>query len=264
MLRGTWFVPTEVSLVFFKIKIYSLCLFTAIWTVFLFAKREIIREKLASEEQIYLGFIFVLIPAIFGARLWHVLTDFGLYRNSLSDIFAIWQGGLSIFGAIAGGLLGLYLFIRLVLPRVSQLRNGLAVLKIINIIMIFLPLGQAIGRFGNFFNQELYGPITNLPWGQFIDQLGEFHHPAFLYEQIGDLILFLILYLRFRKYRLDKNGYFLIYTAGYTIVRFVVEFFRLAPKFLLGLTFSQWVCLIVLVGVLLGMRYQIGRTKAKR
>ncbi|NDG76812.1 MAG: prolipoprotein diacylglyceryl transferase, partial [Acidimicrobiia bacterium] len=133
------------------------------------------------------------VPAgVVGARIYHVITDWERFDGRLVDVFKIWQGGLGIWGGIAAGVV-----VGILIAR----RRGFSVLNTLTAVAPALPLAQAIGRFGNWFNQELFGRATTLPWGLEIDdkhlprgyESGTLFHPTFLYEAIGNLVLCVVL-----------------------------------------------------------------------
>lgn len=148
--------------------------------------------KYLSPTQINHLSLVTLVAGILGARLYHVIDSWFLYQADPLSAFFIWQGGLSIIGGILGGLVGSYLYFRL-----SQQAELLLIW--LDIVALNLPLSQAIGRWGNYINQELYGLPTNLPWGILIkpenrlvgfEQFSHFQ-PLFAYESLLMLILFL-------------------------------------------------------------------------
>lgn len=217
------------------------------------------------------GVIWVVILAVLGARFWSVAFPAGNdgtgrtwnldYITDLSNgPLAIWSGGLSIFGAIVGGLLGVIVYAR---------RHKLKILPWADRIAIALPLGQAIGRWGNYVNQELYGRPTDLPWGIKIDTplpqyANETHfHPLFLYESICSLILCAVLFTLWRKRReiFQHADFLLMYMAGYGAVRFLLEFIRVEIPTVGSLNVSQLTTGVMFVVAvwLLVMRHGAGR-----
>lgn len=176
-------------------------------------------------KNIDLLFYLILPFSLIGARLYHVISWWGYYRIFPIEIFFVWQGGLGIFGAIAGGLAGVALFFRF--------RKKLF-LPAINLLFPPMLLSQAIGRLGNFFNKEAFGPPTNLPWKifipvsqrpiQYLDQ--SFFHPTFLYESLLCAMAFGLFFFFLRK-RIPKEKYFPFYLISYGLIRFFTEFYRL-------------------------------------
>ena len=170
---------------------------------------------------------YLIIFGILGARLYYCLLDYNFYLRFPTEIIAIRHGGLSIHGAIIGGFIGLLFFAK---------RHNLSVKKLCDVSSVGLVLGQAIGRWGNFFNSEAYGFPTNLPWKLYIApqyrhipyQDCEFYHPTFLYESILDLVIFIILLFVIKNNNLTKDGNLAhVYLLLYSIVRIVAEYFRI-------------------------------------
>jgi phosphatidylglycerol:prolipoprotein diacylglycerol transferase len=199
--------------------------------------------------------VYLLIGGILGARLWHILTPppssgvtAGWYLTHPLDALAIWKGGLGIPGAIIGGLIALYLYSR---------RRALNFAEWTDIASPSLALGQAIGRWGNFVNQELYGAPTDLPWKIFIDPAHrlpgyfdvEYYHPLFLYESIwnfGNMFLLIWVSRRFAD-RLKRGDIFLVYLIVYPIGRFFLDFLRLDASLVGDININQTVMAVVAV-----------------
>jgi len=186
------------------------------------------------------------VPAgIVGARAYHVITDFELYRHDLAKVLVVWDGGLGIWGGIAAGVTA-----GLVVGR----RRGLPLRPLMDAVAPGLALAQAIGRWGNYFNQELFGRPTSLPWGLRIDyshrpdafrSVSSFH-PTFLYESLWDLAICGVLLLVDQRRRLRPGQLFCVYVALYTFGRFFVE--RLRSDFahtILGLRVNEWTSVAV-------------------
>jgi prolipoprotein diacylglyceryl transferase len=175
------------------------------------------------------------VPAgVIGARLYHVVTDWSAFSGHLGDIPLIQQGGLGIYGALLGGALG---------AAVGARRAGVPLLVILDCAAPGTALAQALGRFGNYANQELFGGPTNLPWGLEIDPANRpakylndpTFHPTFLYESIWNLIVMAILLRVARNWRLQPPGYVLaLYLALYSLGRFFVEGLRVDPAHEIG------------------------------
>jgi phosphatidylglycerol---prolipoprotein diacylglyceryl transferase len=202
--------------------------------------------------------LWVLVAGIIGARIWHILTPMpdlvaqgvttGYYLTHPLAAIAIWNGGLGIPGAVIGGAAALYFYTR---------RHRLSFLAWADILAPSVALGQAIGRWGNFFNQELYGSPTNLPWAIYIDpqhrlsgyQSQAFYHPLFLYESLWDLgNMALLLWLgRHAKSHLRQGEIFLIYAGVYAVGRFLLEFLRLDASEVAGINANQALMLGVMI-----------------
>jgi phosphatidylglycerol---prolipoprotein diacylglyceryl transferase len=182
---------------------------------------------------------------IVGARVYHVVTSWSEVPAEWWGPFAIWEGGLGVWGGIAGGVLAGAVVVR---------RAGESVFAFMDAVAPGLLLAQAIGRFGNYFNQELFGEPTDLPWALEIDpanrpdgfeQFATFH-PTFLYELLLSLVGVALLLLLDRRVRLKPPGLFALYVAWYTLGRFFMELLRIDPsKEFLGLRLNAWVSIVV-------------------
>lgn len=208
--------------------------------------------------------IWLIIGGIIGARLWHIFTPSPsaiaegrttiFYLTHPFDLINLRNGGLGIPGAVIGGAVALYVFTR---------KQGLKFAQWADIASPSLALGQAIGRWGNYFNQELYGAPTTLPWKIYIDashriagyENQAYYHPLFLYESIWNLAnMFLLLWLS-RRYRLQlKNGdVFLVYLVIYPVGRFLLEFLRLDASMIGGINANQTVMAVVAILAILSL-----------
>lgn len=203
------------------------------------------------KKETVIDLAFALVAGgIIGARLYDVLLELPYYLNHPLDIFKIWQGGLAIHGAIIAGIIAIWLF-----SKKSGLNPWLAA----SIVVPGLALAQAIGRWGNYFNQELFGAPTGLPWGIPIDLMNrpleyisyEFFHPAFLYESIGNFIIFVVLiFLHFLMIKKNVARYELSvmsYAILYSILRFSTEFIRIdKTPVIFNLRFPQIASLVII------------------
>lgn len=186
------------------------------------------------------------VPAgVIGGRIYHVITDWELFRNHPERIVQIWKGGLGIWGGI---------FLGVVVGIWEGRRRGIATSVLLTCVAPALPLAQSIGRWGNWFNQELFGRPTTLPWALEVSDfrtkqagypIGTLFHPTFLYESLACLALCGLLLLLDKLVK--RPGYlFLYYTAGYTLFRFFIEGLRIDPAHSAGgLRLNQWVSLVV-------------------
>jgi len=222
----------------FKIHWYGLIIVLAI-LVAITVINKLAKEKKYNIEKLENLYFYVIIFGLIGARVYEVLFfNWDYYQNHLEDIFKIWNGGLAIQGTILFGVITVYIFCK---------RNKLVFWKYADLLSLGLILGQALGRWGNFFNQELYGQVSNLPWAIYIERTANFHQPLFLYESTLDLILFFILL------KLFKKGYFngfitLLYLSGYSLIRFCMEFLRIdSAPLILGIRLPQLVSFIVII-----------------
>jgi len=222
----------------------------AVWIAVVEAKRRELDSEIVWDMVPWL-----LILGIVGARLWHVFTpsqSMGVgpeyYFSHPLEILNTRNGGLGIPGAIIGGIVALFIYTK---------RKGLKFLTWADIIIPGVALAQAIGRWGNFFNQELYGPPTNLPWGITIDLAHRLpgyesfstFHPMFLYESIWNLFNFFLLLTigRTKEEKLLPGDLLYIYMIVYAIGRFGLEFLRLDASYVGSININQMVMAAVAV-----------------
>jgi phosphatidylglycerol:prolipoprotein diacylglycerol transferase len=215
----------------------------------LLAAREAKRRRL-DPEIIYYLFLPLLLCGTLGARIWYVFTpplssvQLGLtthyYLSHPLDAIALWQGGFGMPGALVGGVLALLYFVN---------RNDLSFWELADILAPGLALAQAIGRLGNYFNQELYGLPTSLPWRLFIQpayrlagfQKVEYFHPLFAYEVILNFanLFFLTWFARNLRNSLKNGDVFLVYLGLYSGYRFLLEYLRLDVSLINGINANQ-------------------------
>jgi phosphatidylglycerol:prolipoprotein diacylglycerol transferase len=211
---------------------------------------------------------FAVIFGVIGARFLHVVVNWSYYSGHLSYIFAFRKGGLAIQGVMLGGILALLVFC-----KIRKLDFWLWA----DIVAPALLLGQAIGRWGNFFNQEAFGMPTSLPWGIYIDPMNrpagyasfQYFHPTFLYESIADIILLILLLLVHRLYkkRPDKfpNGLiFATYLGVYAVYRSLIEYYRIDSSYFLGVKVVYILDGITIVAVLIIINYLVRKFRMKK
>jgi prolipoprotein diacylglyceryl transferase len=193
-----------------------------------------------------------VLGGIVGARLYHVVTSWSTVDGEWWEPFAVWEGGLGVWGGIAGGVLAGAWVVR---------RAGESVLAFMDAAAPGILLAQAIGRWGNYFNQELFGEPTSRPWGLEIDfenRPEEFatattFHPTFLYESLWALLGVVVLLLIDRRLWIRPPGIFCLYVAWYTFGRFFMELLRVDQSHeWLGLRLNAWVSIAVFVLALVG------------
>lgn len=197
-----------------SIRWYTVILIIAILLPYYLIRKKSSEFKIKPEEIDNL-FLITIPLGIVGARLYHVIDKWSYYQNHLLEVVYLWQGGLGIFGGLfVGGLFSWY----------YCQKKKIDWLNLLDLITPYLLLGQAVGRVGNYFNFEGYGPLTILPWGVVIN--GQRVHPTFFYEALWDFVGFLVL-LVFSKTNLKKglltSGYLIIYGSG----RILTEYFRI-------------------------------------
>lgn len=205
--------------------------------------------------------LFVLPMGIIGARLYHVIDEWDFYSQNPALIFG--GSGLGIFGAVIGGAIGLFIYTKW---------KKLNTLRWFDITAPGLILAQAIGRWGNFFNQELYGYPTDLPWGIHIDpahrlpgyEAFSHFHPLFLYESLWNVIGFSLLMVLGRKvkHRLLDGDIFFLYVIYYSVGRFFLEGLKLDVWTIAGIATARWisgVAIIASIAVMFYKRYRLRR-----
>ena len=250
------------------IHFYALILLTGMLVgAYLAARRA--RQYGLDPEHVWNGLLWAIIPGLIGARIYHILTPtpasgltLEFYLRNPLQMFAIWNGGLGIYGGLLGGALGILYYAR---------RHRQPLLKWFDVVAPTVPVAQAIGRWGNFVNQELYGAPTDLPWAIYIPpekrvppytQYERFH-PLFLYESLLNLAAFGILIFIERRYRerLRDGDLLLLYLLLYALIRFALDFIRLDNSGFGPLTTAQIVSLLVCLGaiVTLVVRHRQGR-----
>ena len=214
------------------------------------------RDRGGNPDDIYAIALWAVPAGLIGARLYHLATDWRSYEGRWGDAVKIWEGGLGIPGGIAAGVgVGVWIAYR----RGIRLPTGL------DAIIPGIPLAQAIGRLGNYWNQELFGRPTDLPWGLEIDganrplEYAEFQtfHPTFLYELLWSLALVGVLVAIDRRRVLRPGNILPLYIGGYFLGRLWVEALRIDDaSIILGLRVNIWMSLLGIVGaaLVLGVR----------
>ncbi len=250
------------------VRFYGILIMTGAMAGALLAARECKRRGMAPDI-IWDLLTWLIVGGVIGARIWHIFTPpptsiaqgltTSFYLTHPLNALAVWNGGLGIPGAVIGGFIALFIFAR---------REGLQIAAWVDVIAPALALGQAIGRWGNYFNQELYGAPTTLPWKIFIDPAYrlpqfadiEYYHPLFLYESLwnlGNMALLLWLSRRFEN-RLKPGDVLLAYLVIYPVGRFLLDFLRLDVSMLGGINANQtFMAIVAFLAVLtLGWRHR--------
>lgn len=194
--------------------------------------------------------LLVFLPALVMARVYHVIDFWQYYKENFLKIIFVWEGGLAIYGAIIGGVLGVIIY------SVKKFGKKWKLYTLISLDLLSFGtvLAQSIGRIGNFVNQELYGLPTNLAWGINIkkeNRVKEYinfdkFHPLFLYEMVLNLTLLIFLVSLAKKKR-KKGFYFFVYLSGYGTIRFILDFLRIEPWKWGSLTAAQWFSLGLII-----------------
>ncbi|MGT2757289.1 prolipoprotein diacylglyceryl transferase [Streptococcus ovuberis] len=241
-----------------QIRWYALCILLGLMLAVYLAMREAPRKKINPDQ--ILDFILLAFPlAILGARAYYVIFSWDQYKDNLGEIFAIWNGGIAIYGGLITGALVMYWF--------SQ-RHFINSWDFLDIAAPGVLLAQALGRWGNFFNQEAYGTaVSNLDYlpafireQMFID--GSYRMPTFLYESLWNLFGFaVIMAVRHRGFlkRSEPTAFYLVW---YGIGRFIIEGLRTDSLMFGSLRVSQWVSLVLIV-IGLGLVVYARKTKTQ-
>lgn len=239
--------PVALQLGPISIRWYAICIVSGLILAVYLSMKEAPRKKINPDDII--DFILIAFPlAIVGARLYYVVFEWGYYSQHLGEIFAIWNGGIAIYGGLLTGALVLYLFSR---------RRLIEPIDFLDIAAPSVMIAQSIGRWGNFFNQEAYGAavksLNYLP--SFIrDQMyidGSYRQPTFLYESIWNLLGFLLILILRRKPQFLRQGEITaFYLIWYGFGRMIIEGMRTDSLMFAGLRVSQWLSMIlILVGL---------------
>ena len=225
------------------IYLYGLIISIGFLLALIFALRE--AKRLDMNSEIIIDLVLWGTPAgIIGARLYYVIFNWSNYRGNLMGVFAIWEGGLAIYGAIIGALISTYIYCRV---------KKIDILPVFDIGAFGFLIGLIVGRWGNFINQEAYGRETQLPWRmEIFDTYSRTRmavHPTFLYESLWNTIGFIILLL-YRKKKKFNGEIFLMYATWYGLGRFWIEGLRTDSLHIGPLRVSQIVAaLSVIIGV---------------
>ena len=232
--------PVAFSIFGIDIMWYAILITTGIILGLYFVSKLAVAKGLDKEMPSDL-LLWVLIPAILGARLYYVIFSWDYYSKNPSEIIMIRNGGLAIYGGLLTAFLITYIYSK---------KKNIPFLTILDIFAPGIALGQAIGRWGNFINKEAYGRATDLPWAIIID--GQKVHPTFLYESLGDFVIFIVLYNLCKKNRNENGTIISLYFILYGILRFFVEGLRTDSLYFLGMRVSQLVSLaLVAIGVVI-------------
>lgn len=239
-----------------QIHFYALCILTGIVIAAAWTGRRLTRR--GGEPGVVIDFtVWAVVLGIVGARIYHVLTHWGDYFGEGKDlfkVFAFWEGGIAIFGSLIGGAIGVLIASRLTGVRFWSFADAL---------VPGILLAQAAGRLGNWFNHELFGGPTTLPWGLEIESTnpafpiglpeGTLFHPTFLYEIVWNVVGVIVLLMIERRWKPRWGMFFGLYLVWYGVGRFFVEGIRVDPSLVfLGLRSNQIAALLaVIVGIVL-------------
>ncbi|GAA3776085.1 prolipoprotein diacylglyceryl transferase [Plantactinospora mayteni] len=246
------------------IRAYALCIVLGIVVACVVTELRLRRRGVAPWAVLDIA-VWAVPFGIVGARIYHVITSPGSYFGEDGDpvkALYIWEGGLGVWGAVAGGAVGAWLAVR---------QLGLPLTVVADALAPGLPLAQAVGRIGNWFNNELFGGPTTLPWGLEIHRMDPANpghalrddsgnpilepglfHPAFLYEALWNVGVAGLVLLLDRRFKLGRGRAFALYVMGYTAGRFWIEMMRTDPATeILGARLNVWTAVVVFLGALI-------------
>lgn len=241
--QGVWYLGPV------ALRAYGLLIATAMIIAVVLTKKRY-ESRGGDGELVYDVALWAIPFGIIGARLYHVITSpyqyFGPDGQWL-EIFRIWEGGIAIMGGVIGGAIGAYIGLKRAGQRMGPFADSVAPT---------LLVAQAIGRFGNWFNQELFGKPTTLPWGLEIDdahlprgyESGTLFHPTFLYEAIWNLTMAFVIVKLDKKFKFKGGQVLFLYVALYATGRFWIENLRIDPaKIFFGMRLNAWSALLLIV-----------------
>jgi len=208
-------------------------------------------SSITSNHIIDLIMLFI-IAGVVGGRIGHIIGDWEYYVDHLNEIIKIWQGGLAVHGVIVADLIAAIFYSRW---------KKISFWQITDLFVVIIPLMQSIVRWGNYFNQEIYGWPTSLPWGIPIDARyrlegylnDTYFHPVFLYESILMLGLFFIMLYLFKKKSFKVGMLTIIYFISFGVIRFALDFFKIDIIQIGPLLLTQWVSIIIVIFGIFGL-----------
>lgn len=236
----------------------ALGVIAAVW---LFKKR--LSERNIGKPDDAGSIAMIAVPVgVIGARAYHVITDWERFDGRVFDVVKIWQGGLGVWGGISVGVIAGVFVAR---------KKNILISAGLTCVAPALALAQSIGRWGNWFNQELFGKPTTLPWALQISAqkaeaagfaAGTTFHPTFLYESLGCLFICVALVKAEKRWKFKDGNLFAIYVAAYTLLRFFVESLRIdEAKQIAGMRLNQWTSIFVFTGAIIYL--VVKRTRVK-
>ncbi len=229
---------------------YGLFIVTGVLMAITITVKLAVKYDISKDDVVDLAF-WTILGGIIGARFYHVLLELPYYLSRPGNILQVWKGGIAIHGGLFVGLLVTLWFVR---------KKKIRFVRMASIIAPGLILAQAIGRWGNYFNQELFGLPTDAPWGipvkllnrpdEFISD--KFFHPTFLYESLGSLLIFVILisiHVVMVKKKKDFHAMVaMLYLVLYSLLRFFLEFIRIDPTpIIMGWRLPQIVSILIII-----------------
>jgi phosphatidylglycerol---prolipoprotein diacylglyceryl transferase len=251
--QGKLFIPPVLIFGPISFRWYGLIMAFSVLTGFLLVRKNSWKFGIEKAEIDNFSF-WLVISGFIGSRVYYVLFSYYFYFSNPSEIFKVWHGGLSIFGGILAGIIFTFFY--------SQ-KKAYSFFQLADLVVLGLPIAQAIGRLGNFINQEAFGQPTSLPWKMYVRPefrpenflTSNFFHPVFLYEIIWNVVIFFI--LQKLVGRVKSGSIFAFYLVFYSFGRFFLEPLRFDSFFLLGVRVDQaMAAILTLIGLFLVFRRQ--------
>ncbi|HOS52716.1 MAG TPA: prolipoprotein diacylglyceryl transferase [Fervidobacterium sp.] len=247
----------------FELKWYSVMIATGILVSYFLARKRLSNYPIKPED-LDEGLFWGIIAGILGARIYYVAFNWSYYSMYPSEIWKIWHGGLAIHGAIFAVLLTLFIY--------SKVKGYFKFVHTTDLFTSVLPLGQAIGRWGNFFNYEAYGRPTMVPWKMFVPpekrmpgfDVDRYFHPTFLYESVWNLGVFIFLFFYVEKRKKSYGETTALYLILYSIGRFWIESLRLDSLMVGQLRTAQIASLAMIVTGAIWYAYLLGQRKNEK
>jgi prolipoprotein diacylglyceryl transferase len=226
------------------IRAYALCILAGIVIATLIMEKRLRARGVTDGTALDIA-IWAVPAGIVGARLYHLATSPQGYVGDPMRAFAVWEGGLSIWGAVAGGAVGAYIAAR---------RAGVPLSVVADAVAPGLPVAQAVGRLGNWFNNEVYGRLTTLPWGLEVHDMPSgqlrpgLYHPTFAYEALWNLGVAVLVWRLDRRHAFGRGRAFALYAMGYAAGRLWIETLRIdAANTIFGVRINVFTSLLVLL-----------------
>lgn len=244
----------------FELKWYSVMIATGILVSYFLARKRLSNYPIKPED-LDEGLFWGIIAGILGARIYYVVFNWSYYSMYPSEIWKVWHGGLAIHGAIFAVLLTLFIY--------AKVKGYFKFVHTTDLFTSVLPLGQAIGRWGNFFNYEAYGRPTMVPWKMFVPpekrmpgfDVDRYFHPTFLYESMWDLGVFIFLFFYVEKRKKSYGETTALYLILYSIGRFWIESLRLDSLMAGQLRTAQIASLAMIIVGAIWYAYLLGQRK---
>ncbi|MGQ9855351.1 MAG: prolipoprotein diacylglyceryl transferase [Fervidobacterium sp.] len=248
----------------FQLRWYSVCIASGILVAYFLGRRRLRDSSLRlpytlKPEDLDEGLFWGIIFGILGARTYYVVFNWSYYSRYPSEIWKIWHGGLAIHGGIFAAFATIFVY--------SKIKKYFSFFQATDLFTSVLPLAQAIGRWGNFFNYEAYGRPTTLPWGMFVPperrmpgyDVERFFHPTFLYESLWNIAVFCVLYFLIEKRKKYYGETTALYLIMYSLGRFWIESLRLDSLMAGRLRAAQVVSILLIILGATWYAYLIGK-----